>query len=303
MPIHPAAGTTATNGKVNPTSPPVTTNPPDAGGDGNPNDNPGGGGGYGGYYGGGGGGGSGSGPSDQQRQAAANLGGIVGYNMETLKNASNQADKVFDISDEQNRNLRDEQTRQARRNAGDDWFAQQLRLQSVLSQLLDAGGNAFNGSGLYDLQDMVARKDDMDDVEVLDTLRENLNDVNNDYFQSLAATNNSRNEQYMKTESSMRELAADYVAQLNNIHPDLVGEGVIDTENHTLNIPDWLTTSWFDDHVRDALKPEQRMLVRPNAAASGNWQRGLLTGDKNTASAGNQSYRNRLLNGYERRNQ
>lgn len=252
--------------------------------------------------GGSGGSGGSSGPSDKQNQAAGNLGGIVGYNMQTLLNAADQADKVYDISDEQNANMRAIQTVQNRRNAGNDWYTQQQRLQSVTKQLRDQGGNAYNGSALYDLWDMIARKDDMDDVEVLNSMRENLNAVDNDYFNAIMATNNARNENYMNTESNLRELAADYAAQLNNIDPSLASD-IIDAEGHTLNIPDWLQTSFFDSHVREAIKPDEQSLVRPANTANDAWSNGLLTGQRNTSQSSNNSYWSRLMSGYDRRTQ
>lgn len=252
--------------------------------------------------GGGGGGGSSSGPTPEQQKAAANLGGIVGWNQQTLLNAAKQADTIFDISDQQNENMRNIETIQNRRNAGNDWYTQQQKLQSVTQQLRDAGGNAYNGSALYDLWDMIARKDDMDDVETLNTLRENLNTVDNDYFNAIMATLNARNEQYMQTESNLRELMGDYAAQLNNIHPDLAAP-VIDTANHTLIPPSWITTSYFDGHVRQAIEPTEQELVRPDNAASENWSRGLVTGQRNNNQSGNNSYWSRMMNGYDRRTQ
>lgn len=273
-------------------------NPSSTGGSRNNNDDNGGGpGGYGGS-----GGGSGSGPTDEQEKAFGNLGGIVGYNRDTLTGNDDMANEVYDVADEQSRNLWESQTKQNRRKAGNDWFTNQQNLQSVVSGLTDRSGNAMNGSYTYDLWDMIARKDDMDDASVLDAMRENQDQLNASYFEALSANNNSRNEQAMKTESALRELAADYIAQGNNIHPDLVDD-YIDEKNHDLEIPDWLDTDWFEDHLNPALEPEEQGFYRPDQAASDAWSKGLLTGERNTASSANQSYRDKLFGGYSRRNQ
>lgn len=269
-----------------------------------PSDNSGGTGGYGGYGGGGGGGGGGSGPTDEQKEAFGNLGGITGYNQESITNKAGQGDKIFDVSDKQNKLMRDTQTKQNLRNAGNDWYTQQQKLQSVASQLADASGNAMYGSFYQDLNDLIARKDDMDDVEVLNQMRKNQNQIDNDYWEAIMANNNARNELYMDTEYDLRELAADYAAQGNNIHPDLVKD-IIDSDGHTLNIPDWLKTSYFDDHFRQAVEPDTQGLYRPENAAADAKQNGLVNKDTTgqNASAGNTDYWSRVRQGYARRTQ
>lgn len=263
----------------------------------------------------GGGSGSGSGGSgssgdgtlditDRERKAADNLGGIVGWNADTVRGAFDNANKVYDVADEQSKNLRAVQTKQNKKTAANDWYAQQQKLQSVVANLSDNMGNSANGSSIYDFWDMIARKDDMDDASTLDTMRKNQNTIDNAYYEAIMQNNNSRNDQAMQTEKNLREIAGDYAAQMNNISPGMVDEnGLIDTENHTLNLPDWLNTSFFDEHLREAVKPEDQGLYRPDAAASDNWAQYLLTGQRNTASASSPDYRNRLVQGYQRRTQ
>lgn len=248
------------------------------------------------------GGGSGSSVSPEQQKAADNLGAIVGWNAQSLLNAAEQGDTIFDISDQQNLNLRDQQIKQGRRNAGDEWFTNQQKLQSVTGQLREAQGNAMRGSNLYDMMDLVARKDDMDDVEVLNNLRENFDTAYNDYWKALMATNNSRNELYMNTEKDLRELAADYAAQMNSIHPD-TADSVIDTENHTLKVPEWLKTTYFDEHKREALTPDEYGFTRPANAQQQVWNidRTKQYNASNTQAAGDRDYWSRMFSGYDRR--
>ena len=272
----------------------------------------------GGYYGGGGygGGGSGgsSGPTDEQKKAGDNLAAIVGYNADTLKNKAKQGDKAFDIADEQSKLMKLSQTKQNKRNAGNDWYTRQQKLQSVSNWLADASGNAMYGSFYNDLNDLIARQDDMDDVEVLNQMRENQNQVDNDYYEAIMANNNSRNELYMDTEANLRELAADYAAQLNNIHPDLAKD-MIDKDGKTLKIPygsenkndklDFLNTAYFDSNVRSAIEPELQGLYRPEDAASEAYKQGLVN-RKNTSQnndSANRDYWSRVRQGYQRRSQ
>ena len=258
------------------------------------------------WYGGGGSGGSGGGGggdvSDEEQQAFDVLGGVAGFNQDTLTGNDENANKVYDIADEQSENLWRAQTKQNRRQAGNDWFTNQQNLQAVTAALTDRSGNAMNGSYVYDLWDLIARKDDQDDASVLDAMRENQDQLNASYFEALASNNNGRNEQAMKTEASLRELASDYIAQGNNINPELV-EDYVDAENHDLEIPDWLEIDWFDDHLSEAVEPEEQGFYRPDDAVEEARRKGLLKPVRNSASSANRSYRDKLFGAYSRRNQ
>ena len=252
--------------------------------------------------GGGGGGGGGGDISDEEQKAFDILGGLTGFNQDTLTGNDENANRVYDIADEQSKKLRNAQTKQNRRKASNDWFTNQQLLQAVTDALRDRSGNAMNGSYLYDTWDLIARKDDQDDAAVLDAMRENQDQSNASYFEAIASNNNGRNEQAMKTEASLRELASDYIAQGNNINPELV-EDYVDVENHDLDLPDWLKIDWFDDHVREAVEPEDQGFYRPDDAAEEARHKGLLKPVRNTASSANRSYRDKLFGAYSRRNQ
>lgn len=254
--------------------------------------------------GGGGGGGGSTGPTDEQRRAAGNLGGITAYNAATITGKAGQGNRAYDIADKQNAAMRDIQTKQNKQSAGSDWYAQQQKLQSVNSQLADAAGNAMYGSFSYDLADAIARKDDMDDVAVLSQQRQNQNQIDNDYYEAIMATTNSRNELALDTEASLRELASDYAAQLNNIHPDLAN-GVIDSKGRTINVPEWLKTSYFDDHLRQPVQPETQGLYRPPNAAADAVSKELVDKEQDSfySDSGNDDYWSRMRRGYRRRTQ
>lgn len=263
----------------------------------NNNNSGGGGGGYGFGY---GYGGSSSGPSDEQRRAASNLGGIVGYNADTLRGKYDQSMQTFDLADKQNAALRDNNRLLAKQSAGEEWFRQHKKLQATASALNDRSSNAMRGSFLYDYRDLLGAADDMIDAETLDTLRQNENSVLQSYFESAAQNNVSRQEAAMDTESSLRELYADYVAQLNNIHPDLA-QGQINGEGHTLSGVDWLDTEWFDKHKREPLKPDRQGFYRPDKANTSAVEDGTRTDAHNTASSAVRSYWDRMNRGYDQR--
>ena len=252
------------------------------------------------YYGYGGIGGGDTGPSQNQKDAAANLGAIVGENADNLRDKFDNVMNNLDIADEQNQRLRDSNVLVARQGAGSDWFRQHLKLQRVASALNDRSGNATRGSFLYDYRDLLGAADDMIDAETLDTQRENVNQSLLGYYEALAQNVNARNEMAADTESGLRELYADYLAQLNNIHPDLVADK-LDTKNHSVKPVDWLSTDFYGSHVTQAATPETQDLYRPDRANTAAVEGGTRGTDTSRASSAYRSYWDRMDRGYDQR--
>ena len=252
------------------------------------------------WTGGGGGGGGSTGPTDEQKKAFGNLGAISGENADTLKDQYEDQMSIYDIADQMNQSMRDESLRQAKQKAGTDWFRQHLKLQRTASALNDRSGNAMRGSYLYDYRDLLDTADDNIDSETLDTMRENENSILMSYFESKMDDVNNRNQAALATEQGLRELYSDYVAQGNNIHPDLV-EGLINRGGHSLNDSSWLKTDWFDDHKVEAATPESTDLYRPDAANHQAREKGLKNSGYNTASSAVSSYWDRMNRGYDQR--
>lgn len=273
---------------------------PDTDGSQSSNESPASSGGSSGGSGGSGGGGGSSGPTDDQKKAFGNLGSITGYNADTLRDQYEDQMSIYDIADKMNQLLRDENIKQSKQKAGSDWFRQHLKLQDVASSLNDRSGNAMRGSYLYDYRDLLAEADDNIDSETLDTMRDNANQILMSYFESKMDDVNNRNQAALATEQGLRELYADYMAQGNNIHPDLVADQM-DTEGHTLKENAWLKTGWFDDHKVEAAEPESQDLYRPDAANSSIREKGLQDGGYNTASSAIGSYWDRMNRGYDQR--
>lgn len=249
---------------------------------------------------GGSGGGGSTGPTDEQKDAFGNLGAITGYNADTIKGQYDDQMSIYDTADKMNQAMRDENIRQAKTKAGGDWFRQHLKLQRTASALNDRSGNAMRGSYLYDYRDLLDAADDNIDSETLDTMRQNIDSVLMSYFESKMDDVNNRNQAAMATEQGLRELYADYMAQGNNIHPDLVKDQM-DTEGHTLKGSDWLKTDFFDSHRVEAAKPESQGLFRPDAANETARKQGLKGGNYNTASSAIGSYWDRMNRGYDQR--
>lgn len=250
-------------------------------------------------------GGGSSSPTANDKKAQANLGGISGYNFQTPQKMADLGDKVVDISDEGNANQRDYALKNIRRKSANEWYRTQQDLQSVTSQLADASGNLANGSGLLDFWDLIARRDDEQDVDVLNTARDNEADVWNNYYEVLQSNINDRNRMYVDAEEAMRGVLADYVAQSNSIHPDLAAS-MIDEKNHTLKPPDWMNPDSFaENRFRDAVMPEMQDFFRPAMDADTATKNKLVDREPTTAnqSSTNKSYWDRMRSGYYRRNQ
>lgn len=241
-----------------------------------------------------------SGPSDEDKESFGNLGAVTGYNAETLRNQYEDQMKVYDIADKMNQGMRDESVRQARQKAGSDWFQQHLKLQRTASSLNDRSGNAMRGSYLYDYRDLLGTADDLIDSETLDTARQNIDSVLLSYFESQMDDVNNRNQAALNTEQGLRELYADYIAQGNNIHPDLVASQ-IDAKNHALRGSDWLKTEWFDDHLVQAAKPAYQGMFRPDSANHDAREKDLKGRAYNTRSSANMDYWERMNRGYDQR--
>lgn len=249
-------------------------------------------------YGVGGGGGA------DEKQAADNLAAVTGFNFQTPKNVYDNTNKVLDTSNEGNKNIADWTIRNDRQQATNDWYKQRQDLQSVVSHLSDSSGNMFYGSGLEDFMDLYARKDDQNNVETLNTEKKNEASVMQDYYEALQANINASNTAAIDSEESMRNVAADYVAQLNNIKPDLAKD-YIDSDNKNLNLPDWLNVNFVEDRLEGPVNPEMLDFIRPSMDAQTATNKKLVDRVPITANASstNQSYWQRLRNGYNRRNQ
>ena len=272
------------------------------------------GGGYGGYGGGGYGGGGGAGgtePSDVQKETAKNLQPIIHYNYDTLGDKYKLGDKVYDTADDQSKNLQVWQVANAFRNATADWYRQQQKLQSSMKNMRDEMGNAAYGSDFIDMYEGFARADDQMDDDTLQAFRKNIEDIDANYYEALMNNINSRNKLAADTQVSMRELGADWAAQLNNIHPQLANgeymEGVtgmgddrktgkkpkdasdyaklIDRAKDTLTFPDWFKTNFADKNWSEAINPEMRDFYREDLAAQKASDSGLRNRSTNTASA------------------
>ena len=257
-----------------------------------------GGGGYGGY---GGYGGGSSGPTDNQRKAFGVLGAITGENADILGDAFDNTLDVLNEAQRGNENLRDYNLLANQRKVSSDWFKDYKNSQNVYTQLKQKNDNGFLGSLLYNTNDVLRDVLDSLNANARNALRENNESINASYYESLMQNINSRNEAAADTEKALRELYSDYIAQGNNIHPDLVG-GLVNQGEHGLNdAPDWLDTDFYDEHKAVMPDIEKSNFILPDQANTQIREQGLSNRDHNIASAAMSSYWDRLNRGYDQR--
>lgn len=155
------------------------------------------------------------------RRAAGNLGAIGAYNAQSIKDQAARGKANYDLADQQNTQLAQVQKEQNSRKASADRFGQQKKLQSSVSSLRDATGNAMQGSGTWNIIDMLRTRLDLDNNEVWNTLTQNQNAVRNALDEALNANVVASNDLFSNAEAGLRGIEADTSAQLNNIDPDL----------------------------------------------------------------------------------
>lgn len=289
--------------------------------------------GYGGYGYGGYGSSGDTGPSDNQKNAALNLQPILAYNGETARGKAENARDAYDTADQGNMNRAAYDIATGHMKASNEWFSRLLKEQSVYDMLRTKMGNSRYGSNALQLNTDMNRVHDADAVEVLETQEENDRNIFSELTGQLQDNVNAFNEMALDTETSLKNMFADYAAQLNNIHPDLVNgeidleayragkingdediddeggddtEKLIDIESRTLNPVDWFPTSFYNENKRGALSWQNDDYlghIRPDRATQSVESQKRFTRDSNPSSsaAANKRYWDTLTTTYGQR--
>lgn len=268
-----------------------------------------GGGGYG--YGGGGYGGKSAADAQKETQAqidntTANYLGRAGDLSDLgVQNLNN----IFDQS-EQNTNLFNSTRRQNMRQV--EWQPQQQREQSTLGALRTRAGNGLYGSGLTDLMEGMGRVDDMNDVQLINTWKQNDNAAYNNWFQANEDLISDYIDQMTAIQDEFSKLYSQYWSTMSNINPLLVskenmekarnGESVTvgeGTDAYTLpslkgiKPSDELQALLKAPERASAVNPRTRDFIRPDRAVTA--ARAIPnTGSANRSTAANQGYLDNL---------
>ena len=182
----------------------------------------GGGGGYGGrsYSKGGGGGGSGS--KDQQKKTQAQINNTAGNYATRKKDLDKLGQQQLNNINQQikaNNALLKQQNKQIQQNI--QWQPNQQREQSTLMNMRNRMGNTAYGSGVRDLMEGMGRVDDMNDVELIQTYKQNSDNAYNNWFQANESLVSDYNDQVTSIQDEYSKLFSQYWSTLSNINPQL----------------------------------------------------------------------------------
>lgn len=183
---------------------------------------------------GGGGSGSGSGysgktPEELQKETQAqinNAGDNYNQRAKDLGKQGKAALKDIERGIKANDALFKEQQRQIETSI--QWQPNQQKEQSTLAALRNRMGNAAYGSGIVDLIEGMSRVDDMNDVQLIETDKQNRNAAYNNWYQANESLLSDYNKQVNAINDEFSKLYSQYFSALSNINPLLASKKNID---------------------------------------------------------------------------
>lgn len=157
----------------------------------------------------------------RERTAAKNQTAISKQNVKDVQNQLKRQLANYDFADAQNRALADAQLAQNSRKNSADRYEAQRDLQSSALGLLGSMGTAMNGSTTGNLMSMLRSRNDKENNTYWAQLQSNQDQVENAYNDSLNQNNVARRDAMQSAEKAIRDITADWSANLNNINPNL----------------------------------------------------------------------------------
>lgn len=163
----------------------------------------------------------------REKLAAENQTKISKQNIKDVQHQLKQQLANYDFADRQNRALADTQLQQISRKNSADRFEQQRNLQNSALGLMGSMGSAMNGSTTGNFMSMLRSRNDADNNTYWAQLQENQDQVENAYNDSLNQNNVARRDAMQSADKAIRDISADWSANMNNINPKLFGKGDI----------------------------------------------------------------------------
>lgn len=155
----------------------------------------------------------------RERQAANNQTALAQQQIKDIKNQLARQLANYDFADAQNRALADTQLKQNSRKTSADRFEAQRNLQNATLGLLGTMGSAMNGSTTGNLMHMLEGRNDSDNNTYWAQHQVNQDAVENAYNDSLNQNRVARKDAIQSAEKAIRDTAADWSANMNNINP------------------------------------------------------------------------------------
>lgn len=159
--------------------------------------------------------------TERERRAARNQTAISSQNIRDVQNQLARQLSNYDFADRQNRSLADAQLAQNSRKTSEDRFEAQRNLQNSALGLLGSMGSAMNGSSTGNLMNMLRSRNDQENNTYWSQLQQNQDQVENAYNDSLNQNNVARRDAMQSAEKAIRDITADWRANMNNINPNL----------------------------------------------------------------------------------
>lgn len=265
------------------------------------------------WYGGYGGYGGGKSAADIQEETQTQINNTAanyGQRGKDLSDLSKQNLGNIQSQIDQNQALYNQTRRQNMRQV--EWQPNQQREQSTLSALRTRAGNGLYGSGLTDLMEGIGRVDDMNDVQLINTFKQNSNAAYDNWFQANEDLVSDYIDQMTAIQDEFSKLYSQYWSTMSNINPLLateenmrkaaggesasIGEG---TDAYTLPAgtsikpSDELQALLKAPERASAVNPYTRDFIRPDRAVTA--ARAIPnTGSANRSTAANQGYLDNL---------
>lgn len=160
------------------------------------------------------------------------------------------------------------------------WQPNQQKQQSTLMALRNRMGNAAYGSSIQDLAEGMQRVDDMNDVELINTWKQNENNAYSNWYQANESLVNDYNDQIASINEQKSQFAADYADQMSKLRADF------SDEMSKLYSQYWSTMSNINPELATAANLKK---AAKNAAGTSK------TGKKSTLAKNTQKAVNQLL--------
>lgn len=234
--------------------------------------------------------------TDRERQAAKNQTKISRNNVRDTMNQLSRQLSNYDLADRQNRDLADVQLQQNSRKTEADRFEAQRDLQNSALGLLGSMGSAMNGSSTGNFMDMLRSRNDKENNTYWAQLQSNQDSVENAYQDSLNQNNIARRDAMQSAEKAIRDIEAEWSANLNNINPNLFKIGAVDNDEKLSSKKAWTPNKVKSTNAQMSgyIRPQFNTVVLP----SGDGSSTVTQPRRNTVRSGD--YFSRLMNRFNR---
>ena len=205
----------------------------------------------------------------QQKKTQAQLDNTAGNYAQRKKDLDKESEAQLGNINQQieaNNALLKQQNVQNQRNIA--WQPNQQKEQSTMMAMRNRMGNAAYGSGIVDLMEGMGRVDDMNDVELINTYKQNSDNAYNNWFQANESLISDYNDQVTSINDEYSKLYSQYWSTMSNINPELATKENLDKAAKNASATSKANVQSAKDTVSSA--KNQLAMAKRNAKASKN---------------------------------